>query len=330
MKQRLDYIDIARGLGILTVIYSHSGGERSLMWFIGGFFIPLFFVVSGFTYRPERQGGMAEYWAFLKKRGRRLLLPYVIFSIFLMLAYKCLSPTDFLGMAYSRYSLYPLGTAGNVFFLSGGNAPLWFLTSMFTACMALWWLFRSRRSVTYVAGLYLLLTYGLSYLPILLPWSIDTAFLMALFMMAGWAIREKRVLEIIARHRFSFMFMAGAYILLCLLNGEPNLSVRIYANSFLLIFLTGIIGSLLVLRVSQWLERTFLKGILAGFGRHSMVIFCLQMLLLRVQNQLLFDILHIPLNSYTLYATSIFKTIVAAIVGMYVSKALKRFMPSVF
>ena len=343
---RLNYIDIARGLGILTVIYSHSGGEKDLMSFIGGFFIPLFFILSGYTFRHDSGQSFA---AFIMKRGRRLLLPYIIFGVFLMLAYHCISPSDFLGLAYSRYCLYPLGTPDNVFFLRGGSPPLWFLTSMFTASMAVWWLFKSGRRWPYVAALYVVLTFvlgcdipGLGSVPILLPWSLDTAFLMALFMMIGRELARSSLLSCpVANATGTVAFLTGkskivwaillvGYFLLCIVNGTPNLSVRIYARSFLLILVTGTIGSMLVMKLSQKLEHTFLKGILADIGRHSMVIFCIQMLLLRIQNQLLFDILHIPLNSFTLYATSIFKTIVAAIIGMYVSKALKRLMPSVF
>lgn len=333
MSQRLDYIDIAKGLGILTVIYSHSGGEGRLMVFIGGFFIPLFFVLSGYTFRIAKGQTFGD---FLKKRARRLLVPYFILGLFLMVTYHCLQPVDFIGLAYSRFCLCLFESPENVFFLRGGSGPLWFLTSMFTASIAVWWLFKSGRYKYYVVAGYLLLTFALDRLPILLPWSIDTAFLMALFILIGHGLRlldtdgSIHAIKPLGLRQWVYVVLAAAYFLLCLLNGAPNLSVRVYAHSFLLILLTGTIGSVLVIKVSQWLEHTFLKNIFADFGRHSLVIFCVQMLMLRLQNQMLFSVLHIPLNTYTLYATSIFKTIVAAVIGMYVSKALKKCMPSVF
>lgn len=45
---RYDYIDIAKGIGIFLVVCSHSLCS-DLMYFANGFFIPLFFVLSGYT-----------------------------------------------------------------------------------------------------------------------------------------------------------------------------------------------------------------------------------------------------------------------------------------
>jgi len=324
MKQRLDYIDIAKGIGILAVVYSHSGGEVVLMTYIGGFFIPLFFVLSGFTMKiPE--GKSISF--FLYKKGQRLLVPYFIFSIVLLLLYRTFELTDFLGILYSRYCLYPFNATDNIYLMNGGRGPLWFLTSMFTAFTAFWFLMKAGKYKPLVAVLYIILTYGLDFLPVLMPWSIDTTFLMAVYLWFGTLLKDMNMKQWKSWH---YLLLAVAYYFLCTINGEPNLSVRIYARSVLIILMTGMIGSILVIKVSQYLQHTFFKNIMIEIGRHSLVVFCLQMLLLRIQNEVLFQWLQIPLNGFTLYATSILKTIVAVIVGMYISKGLKRLMPTVF
>ncbi len=324
MKQRLDYIDIAKGFGILAVVYSHSGGEVDVMTYIGGFFIPLFFILSGYTLKiPEQQ----TITFFLHKKGKRLLAPYLIFSIVLLLLYRTFLPTDFLGVLYSRYCFYLFNVEDNIFFMRGGNAPLWFLTSMFTAYLAVWFLMKSGKYKPYVAVLYMLMTYGLDYLPILLPWSIDTAFLMAVFIWIGTWLKD---IDMKRWSSWHYVLLIVAYFALCTLNGEPNLSVRVYARSVLLILMTGTIGAILVIKLSQKIEQTFLKTMMIELGRHSLVVFCIQMFLLRIQNEILFNMLHIQQNVYTLYGTSILKTIVVAIVGTYISKGLKRLMPTLF
>ena len=120
------------------------------------------------------------------------------------------------------------------------------------------------------------------------------------------------------------------YLALCYVNGIPNLSVRVYGRSFLIILLTGSIGSLLIVKISKWFEHFKLGNALAIIGRHSLVIFCIQMLLLRMQNKVFFDILHIQLNTVTLYATSLLKTVLVAVLGVCLSKGLRYLFPKIF
>ncbi len=93
-KRRLDYIDILKGIGILLVIFSHSGAENeTTMMYIGGVFIPLFFVVSGYTYKNRE----TTFFSLLGRRFHRLIVPYLFFSVLLLLLYKRFSLTDVLG-----------------------------------------------------------------------------------------------------------------------------------------------------------------------------------------------------------------------------------------
>ena len=54
-SERLEYVDILKGIGILLVIFSHSGAEGGAMMYVGGVFIPLFFIASGYTSKPLNQ-----------------------------------------------------------------------------------------------------------------------------------------------------------------------------------------------------------------------------------------------------------------------------------
>ncbi len=323
LKERLNYIDIARGFGILLVVFSHSGGEELFMPFVGGVFIPLFFILSGMTFVDRGQ----SLWEYAVRKLRRLLVPYLIFNLALLLFYRHFSTMDVLGVLYSRYCLYPFHMEENIFFMNSGNAPMWFLTALFTACLAFWALLRSGRYVWGMVVGYLLLTYILQFLPILLPWSIDSAFLFALFIFIGTKLRSLNLANI--KGTYTLLLLVG-YLFLCVFNGTPNLSVRVYAHSFLWIILTAVIGTLLILRLSQYVENTFLNSLMADIGRHSLTIFCVQMVFLRLENKLFFEVLNLPLTSFVIYSTSILKTILTAILGLYLSKILKRWFPAIF
>ena len=96
-NKRLDYLDVAKGIGILLVILGHCqlgriGRAHSLIY---SFHMPLFFFLSGFVYKDY------EIKIFLKKKIRGLLLPVIVFSCIYTL-YKIFWPTFGLLLAYSN------------------------------------------------------------------------------------------------------------------------------------------------------------------------------------------------------------------------------------
>ena len=55
MKERIVYYDIAKGIGIFLVVYTHIyvNTDSRLNEIIYAFYMPLFFVVSGLTFKSE-------------------------------------------------------------------------------------------------------------------------------------------------------------------------------------------------------------------------------------------------------------------------------------
>lgn len=77
-KGRYDYIDIAKGLGILTVVWAHimiTGWSHQVIY---AFHMPLFFFLSGMLFQKEKY---PSFGTFVLRRSRRLLLPYIIYSV---------------------------------------------------------------------------------------------------------------------------------------------------------------------------------------------------------------------------------------------------------
>ena len=116
------------------------------------------------------------------------------------------------------------------------------------------------------------------------------------------------------------------YVLLCTLNGELNVSVREYGYSFLLYLLTGLTGTVILLRVSRFLQGSRIGEFLATIGRHSLVIFCIQMFLLRLSHQLFHQLLSLPVEGLSFYLISVIKILLVAVVGLYISKFIHRYM----
>lgn len=74
---RLSYIDTAKGLGMLLVLWAHImlGGWTNS--FIYAFHMPLFFFLSGMMFRREKYRGFKQFFV---KRVKTLLIPYVFYS----------------------------------------------------------------------------------------------------------------------------------------------------------------------------------------------------------------------------------------------------------
>ncbi len=78
-KVRLEWLDLGKAAGILVVLLVHAGCTGGPVTFYGGmFYMPVFFVAAGYTYRCRED---ETYGAYLKKRARRLcpILERVLF-----------------------------------------------------------------------------------------------------------------------------------------------------------------------------------------------------------------------------------------------------------
>ena len=83
-QKRLDYLDMAKGIGIFLVILGHIEyiQEDTLKW-ISSFHMPLFFVVGGILARLK-QGEKRSVFQSIESRVRGVLTPYLSFSLMLL------------------------------------------------------------------------------------------------------------------------------------------------------------------------------------------------------------------------------------------------------
>ena len=300
MDKRIEFIDIAKGIGILLVICSHVC--PALMRWALPCYIPLFFVISGYCTVSEFK---------ISNKFKKLLIPYVFFSFLFLGLHSSFDKKHLLGVLYSRYCLYPRGTEDNVFFLNVDNAPLWFLTAMFVSYMAFWLLIRFPKYELYLAFVMFLLAYVLRKLPVLLPWSIDTCFIFALFLRSGIALRQHRILD---RLKWpGFCCLLCLYGILCYASGDNvNLSVREYGRSLLLLLPAAFIGCVVLIKISRYVEGLLVAKFFSCIGRLSLPIFCLHLPFI-FQIRRLLDFMHWPATTLPLMRGAVIVVLVAGI-----------------
>lgn len=96
--ERVRYIDVAKGIGILLVIIGHTFPGSYVQRVCYSFHMPLFFFISGLCYNHSKY----DFKRLWKIRMRQLLVPLLLFSVILYaLRYALLRTTYFhLGLLF--------------------------------------------------------------------------------------------------------------------------------------------------------------------------------------------------------------------------------------
>jgi len=125
--ERTHWIDIARGIGIIFIIYGHLLVKESSSFLLYSFHIPLFFFLSGAVYNPRKY---ANFFTFLKKSAKTLLLPYFVVSfIFFVLWLTGLKSHELFSHQSIKQFLSIFYANSDIFMVF--NAVLWFLPALF-------------------------------------------------------------------------------------------------------------------------------------------------------------------------------------------------------
>ena len=127
--QRNSTIDILRGLTIIFVVFGHITRTNWLNHYIWSFHIPVFFILSGYLYNPEK---FVTCGNFIKRKFKGLIIPYLIFGILTYL-YWLLIESRFRGANLSAgQQLLGLFYGSRYKDFLEFNGPLWFIPCLFS------------------------------------------------------------------------------------------------------------------------------------------------------------------------------------------------------
>ncbi|MCI6644034.1 MAG: acyltransferase family protein [Alloprevotella sp.] len=282
MPQRDLVIDALKGFAILAIICSHiTHFNPDITPYFYTAFLPIFFIISGCVDKG------IPCWMQWKKKGKQLLIPYFTYSFAITISVIVAIPTAnsiplfrrIVGIFYSRFSMFPEKLSESNPQLLINTTPLWFLTCLFLA-FGLYYivLYQNSKRKQYIAiGIYLIISLALADLPILLPWSIDTAFVAAIFIFLGHQTRHYILSP------FTALLIFSIALLLISFDPHQNFSIREYGQfgkaSLLLYILIG------------FLYTIGLRGIFQSLGKIITPLAYLGTLTLRMM------ILHMPIHT---------------------------------
>lgn len=279
---RNQLIDIAKGVGILLVVFGHNPlvlqSKGELYNIIFSFHVPLFFFLSGIYFNPEKSLKVT-----LIEKADSLLKPYFITLLLLGIAYFFLYGENLI--YYTAKMLY--GNGSTITWM-----PLWFLTHLFAVILFSWMVTnlvfkRLNTTLSKVLLLSVMFIFGIAtvadfrYIDIDffnktftlpgLPFSMDLIPITAFYFLLGhlsakYILTFKPLLSIVV---ISILLFSGCHYFF---DQTIDLNLRM-VNGFIVPIVQSLCGIYLVLTLSFYLQSTPMTGRLFSlFGVSSLFI----------------------------------------------------------
>lgn len=301
MKQRIDFIDLAKGICISLVVLLHVLGDLSgtIINIMNLFRMPLYFVLSGLFFKTY--DGL---FPFLKKKTNKLLIPFLFTFIFVII------PTTFLLNLKKGVN----STFGNLLWGEDGKCNLgidgaaWFLICLFAVNLYFYLIFlltkRNIIGIAIISCMCGVIGYYINYRNMYLPLWFDSALTAMPFFFMGYALRsysnilyDKLSVKDYATAVLSLIILLGTY---CIDEWQGTGTIAYGNNTFdiniFLLYLGGASGTYLILMISKYFKR--LPGI-SYIGRYSIVVLLTHLLYMFIIRNILYQ-LGIPQDSITL------------------------------
>lgn len=134
---RYNYIDISKGIGILMVVWAHimlAGWTHQMFY---AFHMPLFFLLSGMLFRRDKYASFSSFHA---HRAKRLLIPYVIYSVatwVIWAAFRYLRHDEVDSYLMPLLQTF-IARGSGAFFVH--NSALWFIPCLFLVEILYFWI----------------------------------------------------------------------------------------------------------------------------------------------------------------------------------------------
>lgn len=288
VDKRIEWIDVAKGIGILLVILGHtfSMGKVQPLY---AFHMPLFFVLSGLVISSNSINNIGP---FVKRKFGQLIKPW--FVVMLISLMVCLFIPSWAENITAENILHDLYTANTD---SIQNSSLWYLPCLFIALFYFALINKLHQNnklvadliIIFVAIIMLFSKSLLAYLPLpegRLPLKMDTAMLATVFI--AFAYWNKDIICSIITKIDNIVWVVLTVVIAmaaCYLNGWANMNSLDFGIYPIAYYPVALLGILSVCLVSSFISRkglSWVKRVLVFYGRNTLIIFCFQSLFIRL------------------------------------------------
>lgn len=268
MVKRDRSIDIFKGFGIILMVIGHIGLGVPFGKYSASFYMPLFYVVSGYLLSTKR-----SYKDFVASRLKSLIIPYYAFG-FIGLVLCCIFKYGDIGeMAFNMF-----------FFPEKGNMPIvgaiWFLMSMFISQCIYYPLLKKCKKEWLIILFCVLACVLLTVLPGIfskqLPLALNTVGISCLYLEFGHIIKlvckKNETKNPLSLNWIWTVILIASHFALCFVNDAANYRLSEFGKSivlYLAISMVAIIGYWNLFKKMQ--KPRFLLNYLNFVGKNSIV-----------------------------------------------------------
>ena len=274
--KRLGYIDFAKGLCAFFVVISHSRCDslNFIYPFYCYFFLPLFFIISGFLFRPQPELLVKD---FLLKLLRKLVIPYILLAILGVISVK-----SFWSLIFT-FNLNALVQCFLPIFL---GKTYWFVANLIVVQLSFFCiLFTFKRfqsivvkSTVAIMGFFCVFVINRGDSPGYLPYNLDTLPLTLGYFSLGALIKELGILQMFNKNRMGILlslFSLFVYTSIVYAFGDANINMHLnqYGDCPLKYIIYSLIGSFAIVYFSiNYSFGFFIKAV----GKYSLIVYCTQ------------------------------------------------------
>ena len=285
-KQRIEYMDIAKGIGICLVVLCHA--KFPFNHFFTMFYLPMFFFVSGFFYNSREDA-----WIFIKKKFKSLYLCFFKWGI-LFLALR----TFFVYIGFYAYSIPETSRTNMLYSIQKYTVrdywssfvkivllnvpeqlmrPLWFLGALFIAIIMLKLvdtIFFKKISSVWFQVVIISIIFAIGYLDFL-PGFLSQGFVALLFCWSGWKANEYRLLDKLFLLKYTIQI--GIIVLCLVICNVASLKTDLIMMSntytaWWTMLISSFTGICMMMLLSNYINRTVFAVFFSYIGQKTLYI----------------------------------------------------------
>lgn len=279
-KTEISYINVAKGIGIFLVVWGHSTANIYIKHFIYLFHMPLFFFVSGYLFNEENLDTPSK---FIKKKLRRLYLPFVGWNIFALLFHQLfcrigLYPKEQIFISWRQISVN-IAKILMCVEMEDIASPLWFLPILMAAEMIYFAICYLQKKLGLKHVIVNILTIVLFLAAYIIPNNgngVIRAFILvviALFMLNLGAFARKNIITVRKTVEYILLVLAVLFLVIAAFYIDINM-IQMRLGNPLGYVLCGVSGIYFIFFISK---RTWgaIEKWLVGLGRNSLSVLAL-------------------------------------------------------
>ena len=286
-NNRLTYMDVAKGFGILCVIAGHMGNE-TINRFVFSFHMPLFFVISGY-FISERLCSSE----LLKKRIKQLIPPYIFTclvvillniaktSIGVLVGTKSFHDAFGVLVKWAYASLYGAGTSHESPFSIVHIGAVWFLLATISSNYFAKKADEIRHPIIFVSTM-AIIGYVSSKL-LWLPWSIQCGMTATPFVYYGMCLKKSRFFNKPVKEQFPLFAISLCAWICEIIFSNPWMDIA--QNQFPLgpfDFIGEGCSALCLILIFKYFHEKYKYNIctkgLTWLGRNSLIVLCFHLI----------------------------------------------------